>query len=127
MRTSDFTPTPWGNDAPIDNHGSVYGRVCGCCTFDESVIGFIPVPDAWGYHQDLATPILEFPRGVWQGKSYCDRCFAVAGPSNGAWDRELSHALREALKFRAAIAHGEPAEPYAYPELITVRTSPTST
>ena len=85
MHTFDSTQTLWDSDAdaPLDNYDGVYGRVCGCCTFDESVIGFTPVPDAWGFHSDLATPILEFPDSIWRGKIYCDRCFAVAGSSNG--------------------------------------------
>lgn len=135
--TDLWVSDPWtfddGTPMPLDfDTGSVRGRVCGCCTFDESVIGFSAVPDAWGLHCDGNTiteiPILEFPRTIWHGKVYCDRCFAVAtDEANGAWDRELSRALRAALKVKDAIVSGETVEPFPYPGLVTVRHAPAST
>lgn len=135
MGMTDITASLWADDddTPIDfsNGGNIWGRVCGCCTFDESVIGFEPVPDASGFHRDgteiIEVPILEFPRAIWQGKVYCDGCFAVpVEDANGVWDRELSRALRAAFKLRDAIATGEAAEPFPYPELITVRLAPST-
>ncbi len=138
---TNSTPDLWASDpwtfdddtpVPIDfNTGSVYGRVCGCCTFDESVIGFNAVPDALGLHRDgdriTEIPILEFPRSIWHGKVYCDRCLAVTiDPPNGTWNRELSRALRVAIEARDAIVSGEMVEPYPYPDLITVRCTPAS-
>lgn len=133
--SSSETWTSWAFDdevaAPLDfNTGSVFGQICGCCTFDESVIGFHSIPDASGFflvdgRPSADSPILEFPQDIWRGMIYCDGCHAVTrNPSDGTWDRTLSRAFRAAIQARDALWSGAETGPFPYPELITVHQAP---
>lgn len=88
------------NEMEFLDDGAVYGRGCEIYAFDETVIWFSAVPDAWGATEDLQHWVLVFPDEIWDGWDYCSGCKSVS-PSDGkgAVDKERSRAFRKALAY----------------------------
>lgn len=81
--------------------GSVMGRACPACGFDEAMVEFEPIIIMF------SSDVLDFPVRDWGGWFRCSRCGA-ASREYGDHDRTRTLALEEALTYQRRHPSGPP-------------------
>lgn len=92
---------------PLDlDGGSVFGRICLGCGFDESVTSFDATWEEIGFSATRSTPILRFPREIWRGWIYCTRCGAFTREQgDGLVDKERTQSFAQAMAYLQGNEH----------------------